>query len=236
MSDPNQDRDEVDHWSRLAEEFGLPPDSESAPALPARAPEPMPPPRALVDQPSAPIGREPRADGEPPARGRRRRSSAQEPEPVRAEAAEEVPVAEADGNAAPVAEEGGPDGEKRRPSRRRRGRRSGKGATAGEVSERVEGAPVEAEDASPDEKAGPGDEPSDEESDGDRSRRKRGRGRGRKKPVVVEKSEPVEDAADEDLEQPEPQDEETDEEMTNFSNWSVPSWQELIASLYRPER
>jgi hypothetical protein len=27
-----------------------------------------------------------------------------------------------------------------------------------------------------------------------------------------------------------------EEETISFANWSVPSWQELIASLYRPER
>jgi hypothetical protein len=35
--------------------------------------------------------------------------------------------------------------------------------------------------------------------------------------------------------EPEPEDED-DEEVENLSNWNVPSWQELIASLYRPER
>ena len=27
-----------------------------------------------------------------------------------------------------------------------------------------------------------------------------------------------------------------DEELDDLSNWNVPSWQELIASLYRPDR
>jgi ribonuclease E len=30
------------------------------------------------------------------------------------------------------------------------------------------------------------------------------------------------------------QDDEEEDEVDNFSNWNVPSWQELIASLYRP--
>ena len=27
-----------------------------------------------------------------------------------------------------------------------------------------------------------------------------------------------------------------DEEVVNYSNWTVPSWKDLIGSLYRPER
>ena len=30
--------------------------------------------------------------------------------------------------------------------------------------------------------------------------------------------------------------EDEEEETISFANWNVPSWQELIASLYRPER
>jgi hypothetical protein len=58
----------------------------------------------------------------------------------------------------------------------------------------------------------------------------------------------VEETADEVLEEPgesfveeevpaeeEVQDEE-DEDIDDLSNWNVPSWAELIASLYRPER
>jgi hypothetical protein len=30
--------------------------------------------------------------------------------------------------------------------------------------------------------------------------------------------------------------EDDDEEEISFANWTVPSWQELIAGLYRPER
>ena len=44
---------------------------------------------------------------------------------------------------------------------------------------------------------------------------------------------------DEDLDQhetPPPDDEGDDDEVDNLSNWNVPSWNDLIASLYRPER
>jgi hypothetical protein len=32
------------------------------------------------------------------------------------------------------------------------------------------------------------------------------------------------------------EDESDDEEIVNYSNWSVPAWKDLIGSLYRPER
>jgi hypothetical protein len=32
------------------------------------------------------------------------------------------------------------------------------------------------------------------------------------------------------------EEEEDDDEKLSFANWNVPSWQELIASLYRPDR
>jgi hypothetical protein len=33
-----------------------------------------------------------------------------------------------------------------------------------------------------------------------------------------------------------PLEEEDDEESEDFSTWNVPSWSEIIAGLYRPER
>jgi hypothetical protein len=47
-----------------------------------------------------------------------------------------------------------------------------------------------------------------------------------------------EDLADEGADETPPPAEEDDEidEEISFANWTVPSWQELIASLYRPER
>jgi hypothetical protein len=69
--------------------------------------------------------------------------------------------------------------------------------------------------------------------------KRRGRGRGRQKPVeavktgrlATPKQEPgaevvaAEGAEDAEL-----------EDVRSLSNWNVPSWNELIASLYRPER
>jgi hypothetical protein len=63
----------------------------------------------------------------------------------------------------------------------------------------------------------------------------RGRGRGRTKKYEEAEEAPVTVQADE---QPRPADveEEDDEDLGSLSNWVVPSWNELISSLYRPER
>ena len=64
-----------------------------------------------------------------------------------------------------------------------------------------------------------------------------GRGRAARvrrpvKPVEVEDADLDEPAIDE----PATDRDFGDDEPTDFSEWNVPSWQELIASLYRPER
>jgi hypothetical protein len=64
----------------------------------------------------------------------------------------------------------------------------------------------------------------------------RRRGRGHEK---IDEAEAEVEAAD--LPAPEAIEQEADddteiEELGDFSNWNVPSWNELIASLYRPER
>jgi hypothetical protein len=82
-------------------------------------------------------------------------------------------------------------------------------------------------------------------------RRKRRRRRGRKnepereaRPVAVEDEGP-EEAAPEELdeevyasdEEPAAAEEEDDEDLVlDLTNWNVPSWAELVAGLYRPER
>jgi hypothetical protein len=47
-------------------------------------------------------------------------------------------------------------------------------------------------------------------------------------------SPPVSDEEDMDTSSPDP--DVKDEEMDTLSDWNVPSWNELIASLYRPDR
>jgi hypothetical protein len=63
----------------------------------------------------------------------------------------------------------------------------------------------------------------------DASDRQRRSGRGRRK----RNGEHMADSPQ--AEQPTGSDEEDDAETDDFSNWSVPSWNELIASLHRPE-
>jgi ribonuclease E len=80
-----------------------------------------------------------------------------------------------------------------------------------------------------------------------RGRRRRSRSRGRKRPAEAAApseapAEPVEEAPDdvEDgdvlLDKPEVAPAEEEEELEDLSNLNVPSWNELIASLYRPDR
>jgi hypothetical protein len=62
----------------------------------------------------------------------------------------------------------------------------------------------------------------------DESERQRSTGRNRRKRSG-------DDAADSPQVEEAAGDEEDEAEVDDFSNWSVPSWNELIASLYRPE-
>ncbi len=81
------------------------------------------------------------------------------------------------------------------------------------------------------------------EEKGDGKRRRRRRRRGRKKEGGSDDSptERTDDGEIEDTSEETPQpisvlDEEADEELSKISNWNIPSWEELIGSLYRPER
>jgi hypothetical protein len=63
----------------------------------------------------------------------------------------------------------------------------------------------------------------------------RGRGRARRK-----RDEEVEQDEDQEVAQeprsPATEEDDEDAELEEISTWNLPSWQELIASLYRPER
>jgi hypothetical protein len=123
--------------------------------------------------------------------------------------------------AAPVAREEEED----RPRRGRgRGRRSDRRATeARDAQEEVP--PSE----TPREEAG-----SEEPSEGKR-RRGRGRGRSKKNDGTRERADSGA-PSDTPRAKKEPALAEEDEENVDMSNWVVPSWNDLIASLYRPER
>jgi len=73
-------------------------------------------------------------------------------------------------------------------------------------------------------------EVSGESADRTNQPRRRGRGRGQQRQGQADqpKLPPVQKA--------EPVDEDSDDTADNPADWDVPSWTELIASLYRPER
>ena len=86
----------------------------------------------------------------------------------------------------------------------------------------------------------PDAEPEAEEEKPRRRRRGRRRRRsdgGPREEVAEERETGEEPAADEDQGDEDAGEEDEDEaEVERFADWSVPSWQELIGSLYRPER
>jgi len=232
------EQDEQDRWSQLARELGLEPGPE-----PAAAPPPAPP--AVPEPPREPVAKAlPARQEEPPAeellpRARRRRESA--PPEQRADLAthgEELfgePAAAALGapeSAERPAEVASGD-EDHRPGRRRRGRRADhNGAADAPMAPGEPGTePVEAE--------GPPSEPQGEAAGEERPRRRRGRGRRRGSAPNAEappraEALPRVSAEPETIEMEDmipPSDEEADQDL---SGWNVPTWQELIASLYRP--
>jgi hypothetical protein len=119
---------------------------------------------------------------------------------------------------------------------RRRGRRGGRGRSrrAAEAArpDESEPAPELAESPNSAETA------SATETREERSRRG---GRGRSKKPADKEFEPAvtaeeEDDLEEELAAEEAPEEDHDDEPDTLSDWNVPSWQELISSLYRPDR
>jgi hypothetical protein len=108
--------------------------------------------------------------------------------------------------------------------RRHRGRRGRRGGKRAEGPATVGEGEVTAKDE-------PGE--ATEEESPERERRGRGRSRPRSaktaEPETAEQDEPVKEEAADDSDF-------GDDEPNDLSEWNVPSWQELIASLYRPER
>jgi hypothetical protein len=76
------------------------------------------------------------------------------------------------------------------------------------------------------------------ENEDEAPRRRSRRGRGRRRADEDERSSRRKDAADDAEHAPASTSPfaEEDDEMDDLSNWQAPSWQELIASLYRPDR
>jgi ribonuclease E len=134
------------------------------------------------------------------------------------------PIEELDREAPPAPERESADDES---GRRRRGRRGRRGKRPESPTTEKEG----------DADATVGMEPAaaKEESPERENRGRRGRGRQRQRSAKIAEPQPAEQdelatdeaANDNDI---------GDDEPNDLSEWNVPSWQELIASLYRPER
>ncbi len=242
-----------DHWHELAEMLGLPPETEQPaaprPAKPAGEPAPavsparseahrvtLPPPQEVgpIDEdltfPKGPPTRVETAEAvraaprEPEPAFRPGRDVHPEPEEPAAEPFAPQP-ARAFGE---IAEEG------TSPPRRRgrRGARPREDARPG--FDRVPESDRRDEEAGPNESEAAGEGPEAERGGQAGRRRRRGRGRGRRLdvPETVPADLP-EEPAEEPARQPEA---EEPEPVDTLSDWDVPSWNELIASLYRPDR
>jgi len=202
------------HWSELAEQLGLPP--EQALPLPEfqSALPPLPKP-----EPARPGTLGELFDAE----------AAQFHEP--AENRIEPPSGEDSAVVSDVSSL--PEGDRRSPRGRRRGRRGGrrseesaanphKSETADEVAPEAEG-PANVEEEV-------------ETMQPERSRR-RGRSRRKKEPADYPKNlVAIDEATAPDQTVPEAAEEREDDDNDDMSGWTIPSWQELIDSLYRPDR
>jgi hypothetical protein len=228
MYHEEKDRDrQRDHWRDLAAELGLPAETEPATA----AQRALPP--AEEQKPAA-------RPAEPQFTG-----YAEEPEAVSLEPAEPAEEFAPATEALPAAEEEGG----RRGGRRRRGRRGSRRPPPQEmgreaVVEGEAGAEAPSLDEMPaeeGERAGVEEEAAEEEEGARRRRRRRSRARPAREPesdlAGASAEEEEEESEAEAEEEGEAHDEEdSEEEPDNLADWSVPSWQELISSLYRPER
>lgn len=161
--------------------------------------------------------------------------------------AEAVPAGEApaEGAAPPAGDEEQPRrGRRRRRRGRRRGGNDAPEGEAGAATAAPGGAPVKTEV-----RAEPRESPArpsrEREADPrDRHGGRGGRGRGRRDdedprrraPARQERSEPAPVHAEVPYDEPAAADDALAAEDTDFSNWNVPSWQDLISSLYRPDR
>jgi hypothetical protein len=210
------------HWEDLAEQLGL--DPENSAEMPKTSHEPAediaPPVEGYeVENEPAP---EPVAEEETStAQWRRDPAPVEDETPTIEEIPAEPKMTGADRRVTESDDERGP----KRRSGRRRGRRS-----------RSSEAPATEKNAeTPTEEAGAEKKDDDAESVDAASDRSRPRGRGRRrggdKPIRREEA-----AADEPTAKEPVVNDGEDNDLDDLSNWQAPSWQELIGSLYRPER
>jgi hypothetical protein len=219
MSDHDQDR-----WRELADLLGLPPDEQKQSAAHAAPPARNEP--AIKHHDRAPS----RPEAAPPA------AEAFEPAMFEEVVITEMNLHEEDyrepeSHFREAASEGADEPADDRP---RRGRRRGRRGSRNEWDDRT---PVE-NMANRTESNQPRADESSTEQLGDQSERGRGRHRPDDSPRDYE-----EERQDDELPQAEQAetvepttDDADDEEIDRLTDWNVPSWNDLIGSLYRPER
>jgi hypothetical protein len=215
-----------DSWRALAEELGLATDAEGQSASPVMAHGHEPAAAEGVKTVAEPGELPPSTEEVPSGRNRRRtkRSDADRvkgPEPQQ----ESVNVPE---DAAETSEAAGTE-ERTRRRRRRRG------------SKRTSSREKEAttEDATLAEAPGHSTETEEETSAEQPRRRRRRRGKKVEREMQPEPADDMEEEPEESTSESaisEEEVEDADEENEDFSTWNVPSWAEIIAGLYRPER
>jgi hypothetical protein len=226
MEDTDRIRQQ-EHWHAIAEQLGLAPQpeepspSESSPPRPAAsikeepADEPVAPPLEPVEAPEKDAGAR---------RGRRGRAARTEKEPKARNESEQAPGDKPDGEARE--EESGRRSKEESSPKRGRRRRS---ARTSRASDREGSDSASSLEVTQEEEAA-GDETPERP-------KRRGRGRGRQKKTGTVAAEPRTES-ETDSKQPaaeEGDDTELDD-VRSLTDWNVPSWNELIASLYRPER
>jgi hypothetical protein len=207
MSDQDRSR-ERGHWQAIAEQLGLGPEPESTAAEPAAK-------RAAAQDPVA-------SRVEPVAKGAFKADlvaeesirTPAEPERLTPDEAAAAPVLD-DENQAATAQESSEVEPEPRSRRRGRPRRKERPQEAPADEGRTATAAVDSRE---------------EAAEGSEQQTNR-RSRGRKVKAAVRSSEAAQESV---ADQPDKDDDLDD--LDDFSEWNVPSWNELIASLYRPGR
>jgi hypothetical protein len=240
------DQREKDHWRELAELLGLPADDKSAASRPPASPvqrdnwpaeprpdhfEPVTPFEAAhedIVEEEAPlisdsVNEELASEGP--------RSEPLPSEPLASESPDE------DVRSEPPEDRDRDDSSGERP---RRGRRRGRRGQKNDAPPRDRPALTEATpsmEQSPEQLALDEDQSQPESASEDAGADSgRGRGRRRKSDESTRRDTMEDEGAELDDVQESPADKDDDDEVDKLTDWNVPSWTELIGSLYRPER
>jgi hypothetical protein len=227
MNDPDRSR-QREHWQAIAEQLGLSPepDEPSASQVSRDEPPSRPEYQRAAEPAAAPVEPVEPSEEEPPTRrGRRGRAMRAAEEATERAAPEKLPAEETE-ESEPAAGLVPPAEERASPKRgrRRRSARSSAGSEreAGETTSEVDSSgEIEVADQT-----------------AERPKR-RGRGRGRQKKTgdaTISPNAATDEGPGSKPPAPEEEEETEAEDVRSLTNWNVPSWNELIASLYRPER